>query len=605
MAEIKGVYAAGVSTIDAQSNIGFKLGYESKLTDASFRAENGVFYLTRDTHRLFIGNNDHSISPVNQGVIEVTSLPPQDGIIPGQFYYLKNDNILATFNGTQWVQINPDTQVSGIAHSATENSADGKVTVNTTVSQVGGSHSNIEVLSNNIVIKGKNDIVVTVDSTDNAITIADADYSFATAGNENEVKFNLMRDPAESTGAADRDPAVESSVTFTGIDGIDITQTAGNIIKVSAAEAMNAIAGNDVQSLAFTNEAEDGFKLTLTKSNGDDSVTATVHPQIKYGSTEITVPFKNGVADIDVYTIEEINNKIDTALRSFNALTYRGTVGGAGSTANFIGLPTGTGSDAKNLVNVGDVFMSDGSYTHEGSLTDPGTLFIARGEEDALTGYIKPATLEWTQVQNYSTDTRTLVSTTPNTNAIIFDSSVMKNGGVSETEHLGSFKVVGDEDDLIVATETFSDPETKKDKVITVTHTTSEKYVHTDSPAGGTDETAVLYTTKALGAIGLDKWNHVVSSVDTTIEVPTEIFEVDDNSVAVAKTTVTTTATATVTGAPESKMTGTLSDQITLKSSGGAPISTVHLNQMIASETLTLAADTNGALKMDLMWGEF
>ncbi len=57
MATIKGTYTAGTGTINPNTNIGFKLGLESALTSASFTAQNGVFYLTSDTHRLFIENN--------------------------------------------------------------------------------------------------------------------------------------------------------------------------------------------------------------------------------------------------------------------------------------------------------------------------------------------------------------------------------------------------------------------------------------------------------------------------------------------------------------------------------------------------------------------
>ena len=55
MANIVGSYTADTATITAGKQLGFKLGLESKLTSTSFTAQEGVFYLTSDTHRLFIG----------------------------------------------------------------------------------------------------------------------------------------------------------------------------------------------------------------------------------------------------------------------------------------------------------------------------------------------------------------------------------------------------------------------------------------------------------------------------------------------------------------------------------------------------------------------
>ena len=93
MATIKGNYVPGTGTINANTNIGFKLGLESRLSAADFTAQNGVFYLTSDSHRLYIGNADGSISPVNQGVINVPAMPTNKDAIPGQFYYITGDNI--------------------------------------------------------------------------------------------------------------------------------------------------------------------------------------------------------------------------------------------------------------------------------------------------------------------------------------------------------------------------------------------------------------------------------------------------------------------------------------------------------------------------------
>jgi len=64
MADIKGGYVAGTATITGTPNVGFRMGTESGLKTLA-SATKGTFYLTTDTHRLYIGNDDGSLSPVN------------------------------------------------------------------------------------------------------------------------------------------------------------------------------------------------------------------------------------------------------------------------------------------------------------------------------------------------------------------------------------------------------------------------------------------------------------------------------------------------------------------------------------------------------------
>lgn len=95
----------------------------------SGQAIEGAFYLTYDTHRLYIGgqityenSNSETVTavipiPVNAGILSVSTLedlPSIQEANPGEFYYVSNNNILCMFNGSQWVQINPDTDTNDI-----------------------------------------------------------------------------------------------------------------------------------------------------------------------------------------------------------------------------------------------------------------------------------------------------------------------------------------------------------------------------------------------------------------------------------------------------------------------------------------------------------
>lgn len=82
----------------------------------------GAFYLTNDTHRLYVGrqvsgSTDVIPVPVNEGINFVTSvadLPTpttstEKVDTAGHFYYASSENVLCVYNGENWVQINPDT----------------------------------------------------------------------------------------------------------------------------------------------------------------------------------------------------------------------------------------------------------------------------------------------------------------------------------------------------------------------------------------------------------------------------------------------------------------------------------------------------------------
>ena len=568
MATIKGTYVAGTGTVNPNTNIGFKLGLESALTSSSFTAQNGVFYLTSDTHRLFIGDKDGNVCPINQGVITVSSLPDSTGVIPGQFYYITGSNILATFNGTQWVHINPDTQVTKLEHAAT--ASNNSATIKTTVTQEGGTHSNTSVVSNNVIIKGANDIVVTVDPATDTITLTDADYSFSTTGSETDVKFNLVRDPA------DGDAAVEDTVTFKGANGVDVTQN-GKVITIDATDAMSTASQDSIASAAFSNRATNGFDLTLTRRSGQ-TVVADAHldPVVKYGNTATEAHYNAGVATLSVYTIAEVDEKVKNALQNFNALTYKGTVGTGGTVTT---LPT-------SQVQNGDVYMSNGYFTQDGTTMAAGTLFIAQGNE-GTDGYL--TSINWTHVENYNTDTITKVSTDADY-TISFSNSVQDGANPGANTFLGSLKVSTQAGDPLTTTDTTVD----KKKEIVISHNVSG-YTHKGADAStGTKETVLFATNKVLGSLGVDDWGHVKTSEDVLIEVPTEVF-----------TETETTATVAVDGTAHSLMTATFSDNLALKNADTqANITGIDIHSKIASETLVLAVNS-GALKMDLMWGTF
>lgn len=104
----------------SEANVMFKRGTQSRFNNLS-TYQDGCFYLTTDSHRLYIGTGSNKADLVSQSVItypnwasiEALSNKSSSNYAPGlcsegQFYYAKAENILCTYSDGKWVQINPD-----------------------------------------------------------------------------------------------------------------------------------------------------------------------------------------------------------------------------------------------------------------------------------------------------------------------------------------------------------------------------------------------------------------------------------------------------------------------------------------------------------------
>lgn len=124
------------------ANVAFKRGLQSALPVS---AVDGVFYLTTDTNRLYVGQGTNLVE-LNKSITVVAKVAdlPITGVAGGQFYYAELENILCVYSGTEWVQINPDTNtnddkyVSGVSVTKVEATGDdtGKLKYKLTISQM-------------------------------------------------------------------------------------------------------------------------------------------------------------------------------------------------------------------------------------------------------------------------------------------------------------------------------------------------------------------------------------------------------------------------------------------------------------------------------------
>lgn len=95
------------------ANVAFKRGLHSALPQNG-AALDGVFYLTTDSHRLYVGQGTNLIdlNKYIRTVANETALNNLPNKQNGDFAYVEDKNILAVYNGTKWVQVNPDTNTN-------------------------------------------------------------------------------------------------------------------------------------------------------------------------------------------------------------------------------------------------------------------------------------------------------------------------------------------------------------------------------------------------------------------------------------------------------------------------------------------------------------
>jgi hypothetical protein len=130
------------------SQVQFLHGTETSLQGLRDNASNikpGAFYVTSDTNRMYLGIQENSVNkivPLNQGVITVAAVAnlPTTGIEVGYFYYAAKENVLCVYNGSGWVQINPDTSIKTRSFNASKATGSKQVKVTDTITDSNGTN---------------------------------------------------------------------------------------------------------------------------------------------------------------------------------------------------------------------------------------------------------------------------------------------------------------------------------------------------------------------------------------------------------------------------------------------------------------------------------
>ena len=613
-------------------NVGFKLGPQSAVDTmlakgSSAGAVAGSFYLTSDTHRLYIGNTDTSLSPVNEGVTTVTTLNDLPTITKdnaaayvGRFYYVSGTaaapvNILCVFNGKGWAQINTDTTVQKIEFSVTEQEENRSVLLHQLLTNWDGANPTTTV-EDQFSFKGQNGIFITkaTDGAGNPQVVIEGDtYTLSSGGAKNAAEIKL-----DSTKESNDSKVTLVPGSFPGESDVNVEiEQSNNTITIKAKDT-----SNDSLDITARSKADGGgFDVTVYDSFGKD-VTDHINPSVAYGREgKKSANFNSGIATLEVYSMAEI----DETLRVLNAMTYRGTIGATGTVASDI---TMNSSSDKNKgcvvkhngtalnVSIGDTFLVVGNtVTYAGNTLSANTLLIARsttGDEKA-DGYIDNANLIFDVVAStididttYRLEGQTVVDGTA-AKMFLYDERTFKEAGSLQIQTVRSDNTAKSTG-LKITRATTTTPADGHSDVWTIEHDTTtfaktngEAYKRAKSTLNGLP--VQQYTAKVVTDVEVNATGHVTGF--TLKEMPVQ----DTNSIieSITKSTNAYSASGKNFGIVGSKTTMLFNDSSTKDTLDNVAFGSESLqiktsgNVAIAENSSTVAA----GLQIDMVWGTF
>jgi hypothetical protein len=561
----------------------FKRGPSNRLPAAT-KAQDGTFYLTTDSERLYVGIGTNLVE-LNKSIRSVANYDalPQSGssVEVGDFYYLTKENILAICTATSpsvnWIQINKDTYLdeknSGVEVELSNKTA----TVTTTIKD-----SADNTATGNFSITAAGNLTMSVSGTTITLDVPDG------------AKYDLSaKATTESNAAAialtnQSDSSDEDTVVIKGGDYVTVTRK-DNTITIAGEDHYNESAEGVALSdtnVGKNNGETSGFEIRVTDAN--DTVNAVIDPTITYGndgagnSTQ-TAKFKSGTLNIDTYTKSEADDAISAAVekatQTFDAMEYKGTVGSA--------TELNSKTDQKNgyTYKASADFTVDATKTTSGEKTNvkTGDLLIAQGTES--NGVITAATLKWDIVPSGDEQTITFGKTGVD-NAIV----------ISDGADTVGYKVVGSTTDKTEVTYTTSDGITtaavKHSKITAPTTTGSTSDVEQS------DGDSATFT--AITGITEDGYGHVTG-------VTTHSFKVVDTHADLGN--IDSAAEVISATSDETKIVniGLTLNNADGDSEGDIKVTSSTLNlttSNVAANTTSKTAGV-GTLNIDLEWGEF
>ena len=553
------------------ANVLFKRGLQSNLPVTH---QDGTFYLTTDTHRLYVDNasdrfllNQTVQIVANEAALQAkaqswtTNAEKQAHV--NDFYYLQTENILAVWINSgseqspyyEWKQINPDTDhiVDDVTLSAT---VDNNVATITSIVQASTGGGDTASATATMTMSAGSGITLGSDGNGN-LTINGRTYNLgASLSASNDVIAIEL---------SNSDTATPSVVNLQAGNAISFSTTNNNFVissvnTIVATGSMTSSGAGNLQFSVFDSDGNDG-------SGQIDGLGIALHD----GGVAFLTANNTGTAKA-IYSADEIDNK----LGALDGMHFIGSVG-QGGTVNT--LPT-------TNVEVGDVYVANSDTINLSGVTfngsSPGTsvragdMFIATGTE-GNDGKISSG-LAWVYIPsgNDSIDAFSYVPiVTTATNTVLLQNVL--------SEPIAGISLIAGTDMAIASTATVAAGSTTAHALnATINHATISTTTSSTTSNGASSFQAIKDVTVSNGHI-------TAINYDTFIPVTYDISSITATSV-----------TAPTTANPASSVNVSFA---TLDSAGNAG---TPQNINLYSNTIALSPGAaQGSVQMDLVWGEF
>ena len=444
-----------MGTTNEPTKIAFKRGLQADLL-SKVSAQDGVFYLTTDTNRLYVGQGN-ALALLNQTVQiidEVANLPGKAGgnnstknPTINDFYYCVKENVLAVYTASnEWKQINPDTndndtiKVTGVTVGSGVVSDNKSVTYNVAIAQEKYDKSNkqtatlasvnfdltltkeeLEAIihdpanvglkvtsgtdavtlatqgtgantSQTATVKGGSNVTVSASGSDITVTAKDSQYTLSSLNNSNKATVRLTGN-ADAGGKSNDVVFVAGKDLTVSADATGITYTHATITTTSDTATTEA---------SLTHGGTVDVVTAVATDNGH--VTKVTTKKYKLPS-DTSIKQINGVSDTDWKNeIEETGGKKFTIDFSSDAAKLKEELEkeisdglAAANTALTYkgGISSYDALSTKTNVEVGDVYL----LTAKAGTYKSGDLFIAVAGKDAtVTNGVISGTVDWTHV---------------------------------------------------------------------------------------------------------------------------------------------------------------------------------------------------------------
>lgn len=376
-------------------NVKFLKGSQAEFDNVAGRYKPGAFYLVindnksaedyKKPSRLYYGVDENNCVPVNQGinVVDTTAGLPQNfnQNTAGEFYYVKDKNILCINNGKGWIQTNTDT----VLDTSKKNS---NVSVNSNPEKPNGVS-----ITNTIADSSGNIITETYDIIGSDYIQVEAIPAVDDKGVDT-VKLSLKGVSYQLSSSLNK-KTLNVNLKNTDTDAGNFNIIAGSNVNIAESSAGNYTLSVDkaVNDINVINHATGtGFTASISGpgvegASNSTTLSADIDPEIALEGKDGSYKFKDGVLTLPVYSKQDIDNQ----LRTINAMIFRG-----GFQVKDGAIIYDSGADIIEIAE-GNTFIYTGAEDTlwNGHCLRPGDLIIASGKEvdGVITG-----TISWTYV---------------------------------------------------------------------------------------------------------------------------------------------------------------------------------------------------------------